>query len=73
MNQGDALVDVSVKGTDGDEPGPEEGALDLKVGQVELGCARRPDPLCGPALQAQAEASASDFPSQKQDDGQPQV
>lgn len=63
-----------MKGTDGDEPGPEEGALDLKVGAGRAGVCETP----GPTMRARPPGTGRslgqlDFPPQKQDDGQPQV
>lgn len=59
MNQGDAQADVSAKETDGDEPGPEEDALDPKVGVGRAGMHATPGPSTRARLQAQAEAAAS--------------
>ena len=42
MNQGDELADVSAKGTDGAELGPEEGPLDPKVGAGRAGMRKMP-------------------------------
>lgn len=72
MNQGDALADVSAKGTDGDEPGPEEGAVDLKVGAGQAGVCETP----GPTMRAHPPGAGRspgqlNFPLQKQDDGRP--